>query len=215
MSYIFTEYDKVMGQTQPLTFFSRKLGELESLARQETELIWSGLRYGGYTPGPNEYGRTTWLPEWFADEAGDVLDKNHSPTTWGVNSWQQYFTSTSPGSHSIPGWKTIWQGGTSPTDPYGGTTPEDIRFAWAGIAITTKASKITKIRWEVGDTKYPIMDIEETHGYNKPAIIWEEGFLIPEETYYFFRGFFEADGYERVVPLGFAVYRRKDLVTIE
>lgn len=216
MSYVICEYDSaILKSVKAQNFYVAKCAQLETLMRQETEAVWSGLRYGGFTPGPREYGRTTWLPEYFADEAGDILDKNHSPTYWGVNSWQQYFTDTSPATHAIPGWKTIWQGITGATDPYGGIMSEDIRLAWAGLAITSKASAITKFKWIIGDTTYPILDIEESKGYNKPAFVFEEGFIIPEETLYYLRGFFEADNYERVVPLGYMIYRRKDLVIQE
>lgn len=216
MSYVIAEYDSaILKSVRAQSFYVQKCAQLESLMRRETEAVWSGLRYGGYTPGPREYGRTTILPDNFADENGDILDSDHSPTYWGVNSYQQYFTDSSPGSYSIPGWKTILQGATGATAPTGGSTLEDIRIAWIGLAITSKSSAITKFIWSIGDTTYPKLDIEETYGYNKPSFVFEEGFIIPEETLFYLRSFFEADSYERVVPLGFEVYRRKDLVISE
>lgn len=215
MSYVIIEYDKIMGGGKAGLFFAQKCAQLEDMSRRETENIWRGLSYGGFTPGSNQYGRTTFLPEWFADEAADVLDAHHTIATWGRNTFQQYFTSTSPGAYTVPGWKTILQGALAAAVPTGGQVPEDIRFNIMGYAFPTKASKVTKIRSEIGDTYYPIMDIEERHVYNKPAIIIEEGMIAPEETAFLLRGWFEADGYERVVPLGFVHYRRKDLVIRE
>ena len=216
MSYVICEYDSaILKSVKAQNFYIQKCAQLETLMRQETEAVWSGLRYAGYTPGPREYGRTTILPDNWADEAGDILDNHHSPTYWGVNSYQQYFTSTSPAAYAIPGWKTILQGATGAAAPHGGITLEDIRIAWIGLAITSKSSAITKFRWIIGDTTYPIIDIEESQGYNKPSFVFEEGFIIPEETLFYLRGFFETDSYERVVPLGYQVYRRKDLVIAE
>jgi hypothetical protein len=216
MSYVISEYkDTILKSAKAQSFYVNKCAQLETLMRQETEAVWSGLKYGGFTPGPREYGRTTILPENFADENADILDKNHSPTYWGVNSYQQYFTSTSPASYAVPGWKTILQGPTGAAAPYGGITLEDIRLAWIGLAITSKSSAITKFKWVIGDTTYPILDVEESQGYECPSIVFEEGFIIPEETLFYLRGFLETDSYERVVPLGYQVYRRKDLVIQE
>jgi len=216
MSYVICEYDSaILKSAKAQSFFVSKCAQLETLMRMETEAVWSGLRYGGFTPGPNEYGRTTILPDNFADEAGDILDRLHQPTYWGVNSYQQYFTSTSPASHTVPGWKTVLQGPVGAADPTGGITLEDIRIAWMGLAITSKSSAITKFRWQIGDTSYPKVDVEETHGYNKPSFVFEEGFIIPEETLFWLRAFLETDNYERVVPLGYMIYRRKDLVITE
>jgi hypothetical protein len=216
MSYVISEYARtILNSNKAQSFYVNKCAQLETLMRQETEAVWSGLKYGGFTPGPREYGRTTILPDNFADENADILDKNHSPTYWGVNSYQQYFTSTSPASHAVPGWKTILQGPTAAADPYGGRTLEDIRIAWMGLAITSKSSAITKFKWVIGDTTYPILDVEETQGYNEPSFVFEEGFILPEETLFYLRGFLETNSYERVVPLGYEIYRRKDLVIQE
>jgi hypothetical protein len=59
------------------------------------------------------------------------------------------------------------------------------------------------------------MDVEELHAYETPTLIFEEGFEIPEETSFLLRGFFEATGKQRIVPLGFVYYRRKDTVLTE
>jgi hypothetical protein len=216
MSYVISEYDStILKSTKAQSFYVQKCAQLETLMRQETEAVWSGLVYGGFTPGPREYGRTTILPDNFADENADILDTAHSPNYWGRNSYQQYFTSASPAAYAIPGWKTILQGPTGAALPTGGRTLEDIRIAWIGLAITSKSSAITKFIWNIGDTTYPKLDVEETQGYNKPSLVFEEGFIIPEETLFYLRGYFECDSYERVVPLGYMVYRRKDLVITE
>lgn len=198
--YVIVEADRVR-QTFPE--FQETLRELEARVMENTKAIWPGMTYGGLTPREKQFGRTTILPQWFADEADDVLDEDHVPTDWGVNNFRQEYLTT--------GWHTILQGGGAPI----GVTPEDIRIAWCGLSFTSESMKVSKIRFEVGDTRYPIMDVEELQGWCKRALIFEEGFELPEETHFLLRGFFEATGKQRIVPLGFAYYRRKDTVLTE
>jgi len=205
MSFVFCEYDKL----KTSDWFIKAARDLEATAIADTEAVWSPLKMGFYAlERTDQFGRTTILPENFADEAGDVLDDHHTNTQWGVDNFRQYFTSTSPSAVAIPGWKTILQGGGTPI----GITPEDIRLAWIGIAFPNKSLYISKLSIEIGDKRFPKIDIEELHNYNKPALIFEEGFIIPEETHFRLFGFFETTGYQRVVPLGFEMYRRRDLV---
>lgn len=206
--FVICEADKVKAQFPE---FQRTLQELEARVLENTKGVWPGLTFGGLTPREKQFGRTTILPEVFADEAGDVLDSAHTIDWWGRDNFRIYYTATSPAAAAVPGWKTILQGGGTPV----GVTPEDVRIAWCGLAFASKTQNISKIRFEIGDTRYPKMDIEEIHVYNKPAIIFEEGFEIPEETRFLLRGWFEATGYQRVIPLGFLYYRRKDIVLTE
>jgi len=191
--------------------FQHTLRELEARLLENTKAVWAGLSYGGLTPREKQFGRTTFLPQHFADQNGDVLDSAHVPATWGRNSFRQLYTNLLPTAVALPNWKTILQGGGTPI----GVTPEDIRMAWAGLSFGTKSQHVTKIRFEIGDTRYPIMDVEEVKAYEKPSLIFEEGFEIPEETSYTLRGWFEASGHQRIVPLGFIYHRRKDSVLTE
>jgi len=68
---------------------------------------------------------------------------------------------------------------------------------------------------EIGSTSFPKLDIEEMHGYEQPALIFEKGYTIPEENHFLLKGFFEAEGYQRVIPLGFTIFRRRDLFITE
>ena len=209
MSFVIVEYKKLKSQYPE---FQQAMARLESEALDLAAKRWSGMTYGGFHPEANEYGRTTILPEVFADEAGDILDKDHSPTTWGVNEFRQYFSSTSPAEVAIPGWKTILQGGNPQAI---GITPEDVVLAIAGFAITDPAILFSKLKMEIGDKTYVKVDIEEAHMYEQPAIIFEEGYTVPPESHFVVKGFFQASGYQRVVPLGFVLYRRKDFLIHE
>ena len=96
---------------------------------------------------------------------------------------------------------------TPPGTPAGGEI--------AGWMIPSKSIRVSKLRMEIGDTRYVIHDIEELHGFVQPALIYEEPFIIPEETRFLLRGFFEGSGWQRIVPLGFVLYRRTDGMTTE
>jgi len=206
--FVFAECNKIRAEYSE---FQNTLRELEARVMENTKGVWPGMTYGGLTPREKQFGRTTFLPQHFADENNDVLDGAHLPADWGRNNFRILYTALLPAAGVIPGWKTILQGGGAPI----GVTPEDVRMAWAGLAFTTQSIHVSKIRFEIGDTRYPIMDIEEMHAYEFPTMIFEEGFEIPEETHYLLRGYFEATGKQRIVPLGFIYYRRKDTVLTE
>ena len=209
MSFVLVEYKKLKTQYPE---FQEAMARLESNALSMAAARWPGMSYGKFQPGANQYGRTTILPKIFADEAGDILDKDHSPSTWGVNEFRIYFSSTSPSSVTIPGWKTILQGGNPQAI---GTTPEDVIIALAGFAVPDPSILFSKLQLQIGDKTYVIVDVEEMHMYEQPALLFEDGYVIPPETYFVLKGFFQASGYQRVVPLGFMLYRRKDLLIHE
>lgn len=177
--------------------------------------VWSGMTYGRFTPGDGQFGRSTWLPEHFEDAAGDILDTNHTFANQAYlcapNSFRQDYLTGTPTGVTVPGWNTIYAGAGANAQ----CTLEDIRGALAGWMIPSKSIRISKLRMEIGDKRYVIHDIEEMHGFVQPAIIYEEGFIIPEETHFLLRGFFEGSGWQRIIPLGFVLYRRKDSLLTE
>lgn len=191
--------------------FQATLADLEVKCIDWAIANWGpGRTYGGFKPSENQFGRTTILPDIFADENDDILDEHHVPTTWGMNSFRQLFTSVSPTAAAIPGTKLILQGG-NPTNL--GQMPKDILVGLAGFAIPSKIKPITKMWLQIGDIKYGKFDIEETFAYpHGVAFILEDGFLLPPEEGFHLYGWFEASGYVRVKPLGIEMYRRKALI---
>lgn len=209
MSYVIMEESHIR---QKAPEFQMTLKNLEEQLISNTLRLWSGYTYGGFQPGKKQFGRTTWLPYLFADENDDILDSHHDPEDWGRNNYRQLFTPTSPTATPVPGWKTILQGG-NPTAI--GTMPKDFRGALAGFAFGSKSICVSKLKMQIGARKIPMVDIEEIHNYNKPVLIFEEGFEIDEEEGFELRGYFEAPGYQRIIPKGFVMYRRLDLVLHE
>lgn len=196
MSYVITEYDKLMKQwMQRSGYHYEMMNRVEQDAVNHIENLWYGLTYGGFTPGAKQFGRTTILPPLFDGVLGTVL-----------TIWRQRFT-TAGNNTILTGVRT------------GDITPEDWFIVWVGLAFTSKMNYFTELRWTIGDTTFPRINIEEVDSYNKPAIIFENGYEIPEETYFKLEGYLSSvapdelgtdERHQRIVPLGFACYRRKD-----
>lgn len=210
MSYVFIEGNRPLYTDKKFltACFDIERNMIAKLAGTEH---W-GRRHGGIDPARGEFGHTTILPEWFADENNDVLDKLHAPATWGTNSFRQLFTSVSPGVHAIPGWKTILQGGKVGEI---GNMPDKVALGLIGFAITSKINPITKLKLQLGTEKGVIIDIEQMKAFNKPSIIFEKGWEVYEQDPFELKGFFEASGYVRVVPLGPGYYEDKSVVIRE
>ena len=202
MGYVICEWKKLKSQFPE---FQESVAMLEQKTLAMVSQVWPGMNYGRFNPKEGQYGRTTILPFNFMDQAGDVLDLNHTVRWWGADSFRIWYDALTPTAAAIPGWKTILQGAGT-----GGLTLEDVVLNLIGFAFPGGALNISILRLEIGDTVHVKLDIEEAHMYEQPAFIFEDGYTIPEETYFRLIGWFEAIGYQRVVPLGFATYRRKD-----
>lgn len=210
MSYVFIEGHRPL-YTDPKFLNACFTIESNMIAKLSSPEYWN-RKHGGLDPARGQFGHTTILPEWLADEAGDVLDKNHTPVTWGVNSFRQLFTGTSPAAYAIPGWKTILQGGKSDEI---GLMPSKVAMGLIGFALPSKIQPITKLKLQLGTEKGIVIDIEQMLAFNKPAIVFEEGWEVFEQDPFELRGFFEASGYVRVVPLGLGFYKEKSVVIRE
>lgn len=108
------------------------------------------------------------------------------------------------------------QSSTGWQDIYNRTLDEDVIIAAQGWAIPDPSINITELRMEIGDTKYPRVNIEEMQSYSQPAVVFKQGFIVEEEKSLLLRGYVESAGYQRVVPVnGFALYKKKELVISE
>jgi hypothetical protein len=128
-------------------------------------------------PRSDQYGRTTILPSAFR---GFGMTYSTTPVA-GTNflpHWRQTLTST--------GHQTILMG-----ERNGDILPEDLKVAWLGLAFPNKQQHITEIRWQIGDRKYGRVNLEDMRSYNKPALIFEDGFILDEETSFHLYGYIE------------------------
>ena len=221
-SYIFCEWDSVQKEDRQ---FQEVFAKLETAMINKCNTEWAPRTMGYLTPAAGQYGRTSILPALFDPNPltyGGVAfggTRFLSPlTTWPVPPayWRQAFSHT--------GHQTLIQGNRT-----GETMPEDWKVGWLGLAFPNKNQHITEIRFQIGDRKYGRINIEEMNIYNKPAIIFEEPFIIDEETSFELYGYFEGPipespfspveevggenhylAYQRIVMLGEACYKVVD-----
>ena len=176
------------------------------------------------------FGRTTILPALFADWWGGTPAVGPPPAvaktqalsvplnslqvggTFGgspVGTWRQLITAS--------GNMVLLHGAGA-----GDTIAEDFKVAWIGLAFPNKQQHITEIKFQIGDRKYGRINLEEMLVYNKPAVIFEEGYTIEEEESFDLYGYVRGpipthhDGYigihQRIVMLGAAYYKVKDKI---
>jgi len=183
--FIFAEWDSIKKEYPD---FQRAFADLEAKVIDKCLADWSPRTFGGLTPNADQFGRTSILPALFDDNTGTQMVH-----------WRQYFAST--------GHQTLISGTRA-----GNVIPEDFKVAWIGLMFPNKQMTISEIRWQTSDRKYVRLNIEELRSYNKPAIIFEEGFLLDEEQSFELYGYVESVGYQRIVMLGACYYRVIDKV---
>ena len=193
MSYIIAPMNLVKGENS-YPEFADVLKSVQDAAIERAKQIWEGYTFGGLYPGDKEFGI---CPMRQREMANDVS----ATTLSGSYSFRKNLAST--------GWHTIFD--------Y--STRKDILHAFAGFMITDEVLRLLELRLELSDRKYPILDIQEAKGWGAFAILFKEdqgGELIAEsETSIYLRAYVEATGYQTIIPLGFQLYKRKDLVISE
>ena len=197
--------------------FKQAFANLENRIIQQCDADWAPKTFGFLTPeSGKEYGRTTILPELFDDNQAAQMCVNRTQAN-GAASWNQTFENKSGNQTLITGTRA------------GDTIPEDFKIGWMGLAFPNKTQHITEIKYQISDRKYGRLDLEEMlYGYECPAIIFEEGYVIDEETYFEMWGYVEpgynnlqpengpggrdAVLYQTIVMLGAAYYKQIDRV---
>jgi len=180
MAYVICEYEKVK---QEFPEFKATMDNLK------TSLLGLATKDWGLSPAKLSLEQgyvTTVLPALFAGNAGNRL-----------TTWNQTFTST--------GSQTIMTGVGS-----GGVIPEDFKVGIVGLAFLDKAIRISEIKMQISDKKLPRINIEEAFVYNKPAIIFEEGYILDEETAFELYGYVLSQGPQRIKLIGLQANRVKD-----
>ena len=177
----------------------------DTFIKTENELInlcdqsWAPKKLGYLSPSASQYGRTTIIPRLFTNALGVA----------GIQTWRQQFIAT--------GHQVLLQGiGT------GSVIPEDFKIGWVGLALPNDTQQLSELIWQIGDQRFGRIDIEEIREYKNPAIIFDDGFVIDEETSFILSGFIEGpipeNGpgaqtnrlYQRIVMLGSTYYRTVD-----
>jgi len=186
-SYVFCEADSIQEEYPQ---YAAVVRDLETQVIAKCDVDWAPRRCGFLAASSNQYGRTTIMPELFDNH--DSVPMTH---------WRQNFAGHAAGHRMI-----IQGRGT------GEIIPEDFKVAWLGLAFPNENMNISEIKWQIGDRKYGRINIEELKAYNKPAIVFEEGFIIDEETSFELYGYLTEADYQRIVMLGAAYYKQIDRV---
>lgn len=193
--YIFCEWDSVQKE---FPRFRKAVAELESSLIEKCIGDWKPKTFGFLTPESGQFGRTSILPALFDDNAGAQMVH-----------WRQTITTA--------GHRTLIAGAGA-----GNVIPEEFKVAWIGLAFPNKEQHITEIKWQIGDRKYGRINLEEMRSFNKPALVFEDGFLIDEEQAFELYGYVEGpiptdhQGnsrlFQRMVMLGASYYKIIDKV---
>lgn len=179
--YVLCEWELVK---QEFPEFLSTMAKLESDLTSLALADWGPLTYGGTKPKSGQFGKSTIMPELFYG-FGQV-----APT---LTSWKSYATAT--GNQGL-------MAGSNAMNIY-----EDYKIGIAGFAFLDKVQRITEFKLQIGDRKFPRINIEESMVYNKPALIFETGILVDEETEFDLHGYVETPGPYKIMPIGIQMNR--------
>ena len=180
--YVICEYEKVR---QYMPEFAATMAQLKSDLIAKASADWDPLTYGGMAPKSGQFGESTIMSSLF-----NGLQAAYQPLT----TWYQWLNAT--------GHRTIITGANT-----GGTIYEDYKIGVAGLVFCSKAIRIAEIRMQIGDRKIPRINIEEAFAYNKPAVVFEQPFILDEEEGFDLYAYVLSQGPERIKLLGLQVNR--------
>jgi hypothetical protein len=180
--YVICEYEKVK---ETLPYFSGVMTALKNDLIARASKDWSTLKFSppGINPKAGEFGISTVMPQLFNDMSGSRLV-----------TWKQNLTAT--------GHQTLMTGAGA-----AGTIAEDYKVGLCGLAFLDKTLRVTEIKMQISDKKLPRINIEEAMVYNKPTVIFEDYFILDEETSFDLYGYVEAVGPQRIKLVGLQANR--------
>lgn len=145
-----------------------------------------GMTDGGFMPGPREFGETTVRTQFF----------NLGTTNGTADTWNRNF--------SVSGhWNTMIDSATK----------EDVYVGIVGFMFPNITQRNKAIYQEYGQTKLPIVEFEsEIALMEQPALMFEQGIIVPEETDCKVDLLTKSAGYNIVQPLGLAMAKSHLLI---
>ncbi len=193
MSYVICEYEKVKANFPQ---FKKVMTDLATTLRAKCAADWSPKTFGGLAPTAGQFGETTIIPALFRDQTMTTANAGNMST------WHQTLTLTNAERVLGGAQKTIMSGSGT-----GGILLEDYKVGLAGLVFLDKAIRISEIKMQISDRKLPRINIEEALAYNKPAIVFESGYIIDEETGFDLYAFVTTQGVQRIKLLGLQMNR--------
>lgn len=187
--YVICDYSQIK-ETFPE--FQATMDALEDVMVKKAMADWSPLKYGGLNPKAGEFGKTTIMPELFQAGAFDT------GTLTLLTDWDSQWIGT---TMTVPGNNTIMRGANA------GNIYEDYKIGIVGLEFCEPSSRISEIRMQISDKKLPRMNIQEAWGYKRPCIIWENGYVLDEETGFDLYAFCLAEGPAKIKLIGVQLNR--------
>jgi hypothetical protein len=178
MYYVICEYEKVKDKFPE---FNTVMKNLETKLLAKAMKDWTDS-YGGMYPESGQFGKTTIQPSLF-----NGLAAAFQPLT----TWNQWFNAT--------GMQTILSGSGGGG---AGTIYEDYKIGICGLAFLSKAIRISEIKMQISDAKLPRINIEEALAYNKPAIVFEDSWILDEKAGFHLYALVNSQGPQRIKPIG-------------
>lgn len=182
---IFCEWDSIQ---EEVPHFQETIRNLENDIIKKCNADWKPKTLGYMSVGDDQYGETSILPALFNDNAG--VQMAH---------WRQHFAAA--------GNQTLITGAHT-----GSIIPEDFKVGWYGLAFPNEEQNITELRWQISNNKYGRVNIEAIKSFNKPAIVFDQAFILNEEQAFELYGYLEEADYQRIVMLGVAFFKIIDKV---
>lgn len=144
-----------------------------------------GMADGGMMPGPREFGETPIRIPYF----------NLGTTNGTAETWNRNFAAA--------GWQSM----------INKATIEDVYVGIVGWMLPSTTKRVAGIYCEFGQTKLPVVNFEaEVQLMEQPAIIYEKGIIVPEETDSVVDCLITAAGHNIVKPLGMAMAKSNILI---
>ncbi|MBW2560555.1 MAG: hypothetical protein JRE40_06825 [Deltaproteobacteria bacterium] len=164
--------------------FYKALEDTRSRAIAAAEDAW-GLKFGGMYPEAGQFGETPIRKPFF----------NLGTTSGTAETWNFTLANT--------GWQTLIDQ----------TTIEDVYIGLVGWMFPSTVKRVSAIYVEAGPEKLPVVNVEgEIDLYDEPAIIYERGLVIPQETAVKVEVLANSTGPQIIKPLGFALAKQKLLI---
>lgn len=170
------------------------LKAVQDAAFKVADEVWPGYESGGLTPSGRQYGIGPFRKN---DMAGNTTDSTPS----GSYSYTKTITAT--------GWQDI----------FNYNVRDNMVHAFAGLAFTDPTLRVRQVRVEIAERRFPVWDIQEAQLMDKFALIFKQDkdkelIARPQERV-LWRIEAESTGNQRIVPLGFQLFRTANLVLTE
>jgi len=186
--YVIAEYQSIK---HDFPEFERVMSNAREALLELARADWAPLTFGGMSATAGQFSESTIMPELFADRLGTRL-----------TTWHQTYDVVNLGM-TIPGHNVIMQGAQTP----GYTIYEDYKIALVGFAFLDKAVRISEVKMQISDRKLPRVNLEEAMIYEKPAVVFEDFFLLDEETGFEMMAYVLSHGPQRIKLIGTQVNR--------